>query len=83
MSHVLKGNSALQHIKCSKTIKIHNKITFNFNLRLPHGRVGGVSCTRKMAPVGEGWAKVVTPLTDIQLLQPVIVIMLGRGDRRG
>ena len=41
--------------------------------------VGGVSCTRKMVPVGEGRAKVVTPLTDIQLLHPVIATMLGKG----
>ena len=30
--------------------------------------VGGVSCIRKIVPVGEGRAKVVTTLTDIQLL---------------
>ena len=41
--------------------------------------VGGVSCTRKMVPVGEGMAKVVTPLTDIQLLHPVTATMLGKG----
>ena len=35
-----------------------------------------------MVPVGEGMAKVVTPLTDIQLLHPVTATMLGRGDRR-
>ena len=35
-----------------------------------------------MAPVGEGRVKVVTPLTDIQLLHPVTATMLGRGDRR-
>ena len=45
--------------------------------------MGGVSCTRKIVPVGEGRAKVVTPLTDIQLLQPVTATMLGRGNRRG
>ena len=32
-----------------------------------------------MVPVGEGRAKVVTPLTDIQLLHPVTATMLGRG----
>ena len=32
-----------------------------------------------MVPVGEGRAKVVTPLTDIQLLQPVTATMLGKG----
>ena len=54
---------------------------FISHLLLPW-EVGGVSCTRKMVPVGEGRAKVVTPLTDIQLLQPVTATMLGRGDRR-
>ena len=43
--------------------------------------MGGVSCTRKMVPVGEGRAKVVTPLTDIQLLHPVTATMLEKGER--
>ena len=34
-----------------------------------------------MVPVGEGRAKVVTPLTDIQLLQPVTATMLEKGER--
>ena len=46
--------------------------------------VGGVSCTRKMVPVGEEREKLVTPLTDIQLLHPVTATMHAReGDRRG
>ena len=34
-----------------------------------------------MVPVGEGRAKVVTPLTDIQLLHPVTATMLEKGER--
>ena len=53
------------------------------NVLLPW-EVGGVSCTRKMVPVGEERAKLVTPLTDIQLLHPVTATMHAReGDRRG
>ena len=33
-----------------------------------------------MVPVGEGRAKVVTPLSDIQLLQPVTATMLEKGE---
>ena len=36
-----------------------------------------------MVPVGEERAKVVTPLTDIQLLQPVTATMLGKGTGGG
>ena len=36
-----------------------------------------------MVPVGEGRAKVVTPLTDIQLLHPVTATMLGKGWQEG
>ena len=35
-----------------------------------------------MVPVGEGRVKVITPLTDIQLLHPVTATMLGKGKRR-
>ena len=41
--------------------------THILHLLLPW-EVGGVSCIRKIVPVGEGRAKVVTTLTDIQLL---------------
>ena len=36
-----------------------------------------------MVPVGEGRAKIVTPLTDIQLLLPVRATMLGKGEGEG
>ena len=55
---------------------LHLLLPWTLDLLLPW-EVGGVSCTRKMVPVGEERAKVVTPLTDIQLLQPVTVTMLG------
>ena len=61
---------------------LHLLLPWTLDLLLPW-EVGGVSCTRKMAPVGEGRAKVITPLTDIQLLQPVTVTMLGKGQQEG
>ena len=51
---------------------------WTLDLLLPW-EVRGVGCTRKMVPVGEERAKVVTPLTDIQLLHPVTATMLGKG----
>ena len=49
--------------------------THFLHLLLPW-EVGGISCIRKIVPVGEGRAKVITTLTDIQLL--ATPIMLGR-----
>ena len=55
---------------------------YDQHLLLPW-EVGGVSCTRKMTPLGEGRAKVATPLTDIQLLHPVTTTMLHVGREEG
>ena len=58
---------------------VHAHLFYTYFASTPTWEVGGVSCTRKVVPVGEGRAKVVTPLTDIQLLHPVTAIMLRKG----